>query len=177
MTTHRRSLPDPRPVHLAGVSGTPASRHAVRQAALAASRAGAVLHLVHAFAPRRRHTHAVAHRDTPADVAHGSCPCGDAEALLAAEAEAIADIPLAVVLHAIPGDTAEALIRGATRTRAQVVTLGSERITPKRFGVAARVTRSVPCEVRVLSPVAQGQLIGYASTSRIAVSPASRAAR
>lgn len=135
---------------VAGVSATPASRAAVRQAALAVRADGGVLHLAHAYDARNRFQHDFDRRRAPDDVAFAVCPRGEAEELLADEARRIAGLGVRVVFHAIPRSPAEALRDLAAELVADTVVVGSSRARPRRFGVAARLDRDCPCDVRVV---------------------------
>jgi nucleotide-binding universal stress UspA family protein len=137
-------------VVLVGVTGTPASRAALRQAALDVRADGGVLHLVHAYDGRDRFQHEFDRRRAPGDVAFVVCPRGEAEELLSDEAQRIAGLGVRVVFHAVPRHPAEALRDLAEELVADAVVLGSSRPRPRRFGLAARLERDCPCAVRIV---------------------------
>lgn len=151
MSASRRFTRDPRPVHLVGATGSAASRVAVREAAVAAARAGAVLHLVNAFDVHVRREHSLSRFAAPGDVAFAANPAGDAEILLAEEAHLISDISVAVAPHPVGGEAGEALRKAAMLTHAEVVTIGSSQPHPRRFGLAWRLLRACPCDVRIVA--------------------------
>lgn len=137
-------------VVVAGVEGTSASRAAMREAALAVRERGGVLHLVHAYDPRERFQHQFDRRRAPDDVAFAVCPRGQAEELLADEAHRIAGLGVRVVFHAAAQPAADALRDVAEELVADAIVIGSSRQRPRRFGIAARLQRDCPCELRIV---------------------------
>lgn len=111
---------------MAGCSGSLTARASVRRAALLARRDGARLHLVSAFDPQTTLERRRAQRDAPTDVQDRMSPRGEAEEVLAAGAEAIADLGVVVVRHAVAGPCAGALRTVARAIDADLIVVGSQ---------------------------------------------------
>jgi EmrB/QacA subfamily drug resistance transporter len=115
-----------------GTDGSESAAAAVRQAAQLAGSSGVALHLVSAFEPP-------------------GGPHGAVRELLERSRAAIADVDVAIHLHAEPGEPAEALCAVAERVGADLIVVGNKGVdVGGRAAIAEQVRRGARCNVLVV---------------------------
>jgi nucleotide-binding universal stress UspA family protein len=135
-----------------GTDGSETASEAVRQAVELAKRCGARLHLVSAYKPLDRPRVAAGAGAEAAGWAIN--PEAKVDAILASAAGTSRSGGLAIELHAVKGDPADALIQVAEKENADLIVVGNKGMTgSRRFllgSVPDKVSHHAPCSVMIV---------------------------
>ena len=138
-----------------GTDGSQTAEKAVKEATELASKVGATVHVVSAFARgvsqselRRQQ------QEAPDDVAHSVNESAEVEARLEQAAETIRGAGVEVNTHALKGDAADVIIDIAEREGADLIVVGNKGMTgAKRFvlgSVPNAIAHHAPCSVLIV---------------------------
>jgi nucleotide-binding universal stress UspA family protein len=137
-----------------GTDGSETAGEAVRQAVDLAKMAGAQLSIVSAYAPlseRQVKEEALA---APADVQHEIGPRENVNLVLNAAAASAKAEGIEVQIHPVEGDPAEAILKVAEETKADLIVVGNKGMTgARRFllgSVPNKVSHHAPCSVIIV---------------------------
>jgi nucleotide-binding universal stress UspA family protein len=144
-------------VIIAGPDGSPAAEQAVRVALELSGRLGSRLHLVSAFnpaAPSTLREFREAVPDTLDSLRWVITGREHAEAALRSAVRPAQAAGLEPIVHARPGDPAEAVIEVAVEEGADLIVVGSKGMADRRRfllgSVADRVAHHAPCSVMIV---------------------------
>jgi nucleotide-binding universal stress UspA family protein len=137
-----------------GTDGSETAGEAVRQAVDLAKMAGAQLSIVSAYAPlseRQVKEEALA---APADVQYEIGPRENVNLVLNAAAAAAKAEGIEIQTHPVEGDPAEAILKVAEETKADLIVVGNKGMTgARRFllgSVPNKVSHHAPCSVIIV---------------------------
>jgi nucleotide-binding universal stress UspA family protein len=137
-----------------GTDGSETAGEAVRQAVDLAKLAGAQLSVVSAYAPLSERQVKDEQRDAPADVQYEIGPRENVNIVLAAAAAAAKEDGIDVQTHPVEGDPAEAILKVAEETGADLIVVGNKGMTgARRFllgSVPNKVSHHAPCSVIIV---------------------------
>jgi nucleotide-binding universal stress UspA family protein len=137
-----------------GTDGSETAGEAVRQAVDLAKLAGAQLSVVSAYAPLSERQVKDEQRDAPADVQHEIGPRENVNIVLAAAAASAKEDGIEVQTHPVEGDPAEAILKVAEDTSADLIVVGNKGMTgARRFllgSVPNKVSHHAPCSVIIV---------------------------
>jgi nucleotide-binding universal stress UspA family protein len=137
-----------------GTDGSETAGEAVRQAVDLAKLAGAQLSIVSAYAPLSERQVKDEQRDAPADVQHEIGPRENVNLVLKAAAASAQADGIEVQVHPVEGDPAEAILKVAEETRADLIVVGNKGMTgARRFllgSVPNKVSHHAPCSVIIV---------------------------
>jgi nucleotide-binding universal stress UspA family protein len=138
-----------------GTDGSETAAQAVREAVDLAKLAAGQLHIVSAFAPISRRRVQGEAEAAPADVQHEIGPREDVNLVLdAAAAAARTEGVGEVQTHPVEGDPAEAILKVAEQTKADLIVVGNKGMTGARRYILGSVPNNVshhaPCSVIIV---------------------------
>ncbi len=137
-----------------GTDGSETAGEAVRQALDLAKLSGATLSIVSAYAPVAERKVKDQQRDAPADVQYEIGPREDVNLVLDAAAAEARKEGLEVQTHPIEGDPAEAILKVAEETKADLIVVGNKGMTgARRFllgSVPNNISHHAPCSVIIV---------------------------
>jgi nucleotide-binding universal stress UspA family protein len=137
-----------------GTDGSETAGEAVRQAVDLAKLAGATLSIVSAYAPIRERKVKDQQRDAPPDVQYEIGPREDVNLVLDAAAAEARKEGIEVQTHPIEGDPAEAILKVAEETDADLIVVGNKGMTgARRFllgSVPNNISHHAPCSVIIV---------------------------
>jgi nucleotide-binding universal stress UspA family protein len=138
-----------------GTDGSETAAEAVRQAVDLAKLAGAQLNIVSAFAPIPQRKVKDQLREAPADVQYEIGPREDVNLVLdAAAADARKEGVEEVKTHPVEGDPAEAILKVAEESKADLIVVGNKGMTgARRFilgSVPNNISHHAPCSVIIV---------------------------
>jgi nucleotide-binding universal stress UspA family protein len=134
-----------------GTDGSDSAREAVRQAAILAQQSGAELDVVAAYEPVSSHRSDSERGGAPADVSHEFGPREDVNVALAGAADIAAGFDVKTIPHPLDGDPADAILKVAEDTGADLIVVGNKGMTgARRFllgSVPNKVSHHAPCSI------------------------------
>jgi nucleotide-binding universal stress UspA family protein len=137
-----------------GTDGSETAAEAVRQAVDLAKLASAQLHIVSAFAPVPQRKVKDESREAPSDVQYEIGPREDVNLVLDGAAADARKEGIEVTTHPVEGDPAEAILKVAEKTKADLIVVGNKGMTgARRFilgSVPNNISHHAPCSVIVV---------------------------
>jgi len=137
-----------------GTDGSETAGEAVRQAVDLAKLAGAELSIVSAYAPVSKRRLQSEQEGAPADVQYEIGPREDVNLVLDGAAASAKQEGLEVQTHPVEGDPAEAVLKVAEDTDADLIVVGNKGMTgARRFllgSVPNNVSHHAPCSVMIV---------------------------
>ena len=137
-----------------GTDGSETAAEAVRQAIDLAKMSGATLGIVSAFSPVSERKVKDEQRDAPADVQYEIGPREDVNLVLDAAAAEARKEGVEVQTHPVEGDPAEAILKVAEDTKADLIVVGNKGMTgARRFilgSVPNNISHHAPCSVIIV---------------------------
>ena len=137
-----------------GTDGSETAAEAVRQAIDLARLSEATLSIVSAYAPISERRVKDEQRDAPADVQYGIGPREDVNLVLDAAAAQARKEGIEVQTHPVEGDPAEAILKVAEETKADLIVVGNKGMTgARRFilgSVPNNISHHAPCSVIIV---------------------------
>jgi nucleotide-binding universal stress UspA family protein len=137
-----------------GTDGSETAAEAVRQAIDLAKMSGATLGVVSAFSPISERKVKDEQRDAPADVQYEIGPREDVNLVLDAAAAEARKEGVEVQTHPVEGDPAEAILKVAEDTNADLIVVGNKGMTgARRFilgSVPNNISHHAPCSVIIV---------------------------
>jgi nucleotide-binding universal stress UspA family protein len=137
-----------------GTDGSETAGEAVRQAVDLAKLAGAQLSIVSAYAPLSERQVKEEQAAAPADVQYEIGPRENVNLVLNAAAAAAKTEGIEVQTHPVEGDPAEAILKVAEETKADLIVVGNKGMTgARRFllgSVPNKVSHHAPCSVIIV---------------------------
>ncbi len=137
-----------------GTDGSETAAEAVRQAIDLAKMSGASLGIVSAFSPVSERKVKDEQRDAPADVQYELGPREDVNLVLDAAAADARKEGIEVQTHPVEGDPAEAILKVAEDTSADLIVVGNKGMTgARRFilgSVPNNISHHAPCSVIIV---------------------------
>jgi nucleotide-binding universal stress UspA family protein len=137
-----------------GTDGSETAAEAVRQAIDLAKFSKATLSIVSAYAPVPERKVKDEQRDAPADVQFGIGPREDVNLVLDAAAADARKEGIEVQTHPVEGDPAEAILKVAEETKADLIVVGNKGMTgARRFilgSVPNNISHHAPCSVIIV---------------------------
>jgi nucleotide-binding universal stress UspA family protein len=137
-----------------GTDGSETAAEAVRQAIDLAKFSNATLSIVSAYAPVSGRQVKDEQRDAPADVQYEIGPREDVNLVLDTAAADARKEGIEVQTHPIEGDPAEAILKVAEETKADLIVVGNKGMTgARRFilgSVPNNISHHAPCSVIIV---------------------------
>lgn len=137
-----------------GTDGSETAAEAVRQAIDLAKMEGATLSIVSAYAPISERRVKDQQREAPADVQYEIGPREDVNLVLDAAAADARKDGIEVQTHPVEGDPAEAILKVAEETKADLIVVGNKGMTgARRFilgSVPNNISHHAPCSVIIV---------------------------
>jgi nucleotide-binding universal stress UspA family protein len=137
-----------------GTDGSETAGEAVRQAVDLAKMAGAQISIVSAYAPLSERQVKEEQSAAPADVQHEIGPRENVNLVLNAAAAAAKAEGIEIQTHPVEGDPAEAILKVAEETKADLIVVGNKGMTgARRFllgSVPNKVSHHAPCSVIIV---------------------------
>ncbi len=137
-----------------GTDGSETAAEAVRQAIDLAKMSGATLGIVSAYSPISERKVKDEQRDAPADVQYEIGPREDVNLVLDAAAADARKEGIEVQTHPVEGDPAEAILKVAEDTKADLIVVGNKGMTgARRFilgSVPNNISHHAPCSVIIV---------------------------
>jgi nucleotide-binding universal stress UspA family protein len=137
-----------------GTDGSETAGEAVRQAVDLAKLAGAQISIVSAYAPLSERQVKEEQLSAPADVQYEIGPRENVNLVLNAAAAAVKAEGIEVQTHPVEGDPAEAILKVAEDTKADLIVVGNKGMTgARRFllgSVPNKVSHHAPCSVIIV---------------------------
>jgi nucleotide-binding universal stress UspA family protein len=137
-----------------GTDGSETAGEAVRQAVDLAKMAGAQLSIVSAYAPLSERQVKEEASAAPADVQYEIGPRENVNLVLNAAAASAKAEGIEIQTHPVEGDPAEAILKVAEETKADLIVVGNKGMTgARRFllgSVPNKVSHHAPCSVIIV---------------------------
>ncbi len=137
-----------------GTDGSETAGEAVRQAIDLAKMSGATLGIVSAYSPVSERKVKSEQLDAPADVQYEIGPREDVNLVLDAAAADARKEGVEVQTHPVEGDPAEAILKAAEETQADLIVVGNKGMTgARRFilgSVPNNISHHAPCSVIIV---------------------------
>ena len=137
-----------------GTDGSETAAEAVRQAIDLAKLSNATLSIISAYAPISERKVKDEQRDAPADVQYEIGPREDVNLVLDAAAADARKEGIEVQTHPVEGDPAEAILKVAEETKADLIVVGNQGMTgARRFilgSVPNNISHHAPCSVIIV---------------------------